>query len=137
MTRTLTVLFLLFCAGCTATSTARLPGPPSVPGRLFVTTNDIDLPYDSMGPIQATRRGVILFGFLDPVGFDIERCVNDTLVPEVRRTGADGVINLRVEQTQYTPATRMLGLVFFFIPLPVECTARGEAVLLERPPGGP
>lgn len=122
----------VLAASCTAVNTAHLPGSPVADGPLFVTTSDIDLAYDSLGPIQATRRGVVVFGFLDPVGFDLERCVNDTLIPEARRIGANGVINLRFEQTQLTPATRVLGAFLFFIPFPVECTVRGEAVLVRR-----
>ena len=123
---------LVSSSGCTAVNVAHLPGEPVMNGPLFVTTSDIDLPYDSLGPIQATRRGVVVFGFLDPVGFDLERCLNDTLVPEARRIGANGVINLKFEQTQLTPATRVLGAVLFFIPFPVECTVRGEAVMVRR-----
>jgi hypothetical protein len=117
--------------GCTVVSTARLPGGPQAQD-VFVLSGDLHQPYDSLGPIQATRKGVLVFGFADPAGTDLESGMAD-LVEELHRMGADGAINVHYEQSQYLPATRALFAVLFFIPLPTHCTLSGEAVKLKGP----
>ncbi len=129
------VLGLLALTGCTVVNTAMIPGAPFDGQRLFVTTGDIDQPYQSLGPLQITRKGVYVFGFLDPAGFDLEPAFHEAFLPEARKIGADGVINVEFEQTQYTLATKILGAIFFFAPLPARVTIRGEAVRLLRTPG--
>ena len=53
--------------GCTTVDVARAPDTGR--GRdVFVTTSDLPGPYKSLGVVQATRRGVLLFGFADPAG---------------------------------------------------------------------
>lgn len=135
MKRGLVVVALVALGGCTVVNTAVIPGAPFEKQKLFVTTGDIDLPYESLGPLQVTRRGVIVFGFWDPAGFNIEDTFADAFIPEARKIGADGVINVEFEQTQYTLGTKILGAIFFFAPLPAEVTIRGEAVRLLRSPG--
>lgn len=120
----------LVASGCTAVNRATVSADPGGRG-IFVTEQDLTEPYQSLGPIQATRRGVLLFGFGDPAGTDIQSAV-DTLVPEVLRLGGDGVINVRFEQTQYILPTRILFAVLFFIPLPSQVNITGEVVKLRR-----
>ncbi|MDF1562321.1 MAG: hypothetical protein P1V51_04715 [Deltaproteobacteria bacterium] len=134
--RTLLIgLGLLALSGCTVVNTAIVPGAPHHDKQLFVTTGDLKVPYESLGPLQITRKGVYVFGFLDPAGFDLEPAFHEAFLPEARKLGADGVINVQFEQTQYTLFTKILGAVFFFAPLPAEVTIRGEAVRLVHPPG--
>lgn len=119
--------------GCTTVDVARVP---SLRGGkdVFASTADIPGPYKSLGLVQATRRGVLLFGFADPAGTDLQGALEDQLLPQVRTMGGDGVINMRFQQTQYTLPTRLLFAILFFIPLPNEATITGEVVKLE--PGG-
>lgn len=121
-----------FAVGCTTIDTATVPSDRSGRG-LFITQEDLSEPYESLGPIQATRRGVLLFGFVDPAGTDLQAGLEE-LVTEVRKLGGDGVINLRYQQTQYPIVTRVLGALFFFVPLPAEVNVTGEVVRLRRGP---
>jgi len=116
----------LALVGCTSINTAALPQGQGR-GDIYVTTGDVNEPYTSLGILQATRKGAVVFGFWDPAGTDLQRGLED-LVPEARAMGGDAIINLRFEQTQYNPAARILGLLFFFAPLPSEVTVRGEVV---------
>jgi hypothetical protein len=88
-------------------------------------------PYESRGLVQVTRRGVLLFGFADPAGTDLESAVRE-LYPQVSQLGGDGVINVRWSRTQYPLSSRILAAVFFFIPLPTEVTISGEVVRLRE-----
>jgi hypothetical protein len=82
--------------------------------------------------VQATRSGVLLFGFVDVVGTDIEAGLKDVLIPQVREMGGDGAINVRFRQTQYLPAQQVMGAIFFFVPLPTSVTVTAEVVKLRR-----
>jgi hypothetical protein len=121
-------LSVLFLSGCVATTRAPVPSPPA--GAPWVRTGDTNQPYRSLGPVQATRKGVLLFGTLNPAGATIQDCLQQDVIPQLRRLGADGLINMHAEQTQYLPITRLLGAVCFIVPLPVEVTIRGEAIQL-------
>lgn len=120
--------------GCTVVNTATIPPPNPAVRQPFVTLGDITTPYESLGLVQVTRKGVLLFGFLDPVGTDIQQGFNDVLVPLIRERGADGMINVRFHQTQYLLPTRIIFAVLFIFPLPTNVTITGEIVRL-RPPG--
>jgi hypothetical protein len=129
MRGTFGLLMLMALAGCTSVDVARVP---SIGDRreVFVSAGDVKGPYQSLGLVQTTRRGVLLFGFADPVGTDLEAGLSESLIPEVRRLGGDGIMNLRFHQTQYTLPTRILFALLFFIPLPSEVTLSGEVVKL-------
>lgn len=102
---------------------------------MLITTGGLDTPYQSLGPLQVTRRGVFAFGFLDPAGLTLEAVVDEAVIPEVRAAGADGLINVRFEETQYLTVTRaFFAFPFFFIPLPGEVTVRGELVRFSGAP---
>lgn len=123
--------------GCTTVDVARVPDAYQGRG-VFVTTSDLPGPYKSLGVVQATRRGVLLFGAVDPAGTDLQGDLDEQLLPQVRMMGGDGVINARFQQTQYNLPTRLLFAILFFIPLPSEATITGEVVKLEpgaQPPG--
>ncbi|WP_224248869.1 hypothetical protein [Hyalangium gracile] len=127
---------LLASSGCTAVDVARAPSTPRGHD-VFVTTSDLPGPYKSLGVVQATRRGAILFGFADPASTDLQGDLDEQLLPQVRQMGGDGVINVRFQQTQYTLPTRILFAILFFFPLPSEATITGEVVKLEAGAAAP
>ena len=120
---------LLAMTGCTTVSVATLPSAGGARD-VFVTTSDISSPYQSLGLVQVTRKGVLLFGFGDPAGTDLEGGLRESLLPEVRRMGGDGIINVHFHQTHYPLPTRILFAVLFFVPLPTQVTLSGEVVRL-------
>ncbi|HLL52848.1 MAG TPA: hypothetical protein VK447_04825 [Myxococcaceae bacterium] len=134
MKKTISVLLvaaMFAAAGCTTVNTAKLQSDRS--GRdIFVSAGDIPEPYDSLGLVQATRSGVRVFGFIDPMGTDIEAGLRDVLIPQVREMGGDGAINVRFHMTQYAPITQAVFAVLFFIPLPSQVVVSGEVVKLRR-----
>lgn len=134
--RSFLVLALVALTGCTVINTTSLPSDRS--GKeVFVTAGDIPEPYESLGMVQATRSGVLLFGFVDVVGTDLDTGFKEVLIPQVREMGGDGAINVRFRQTQYLPVTRVIGAILFFIPLPSSVTMTAEVVKLQRRADGP
>jgi hypothetical protein len=115
-------------SSCTAVSTTRVPTFRRQ-GDIFVTQESVREPYESLGLVQVTRKGVLLFGFGDPAGTDLEAAMRE-VEPEIRRAGADGMMNTRVQMSQYTTAGKILGAIFFFIPLPSTVLISGELVRL-------
>jgi len=130
--RLLRALSLMALTGCTVINTAALPSERGGQ-EVFITAGDIPEPYESLGVVQATRSGVLLFGFVDVVGTDIEAGLRDVLMPQVREMGGDGAINVRFRQTQYLPVSQVLGAIFFIFPLPSSVTVTAEVVKLKRP----
>ena len=129
--RLLVALALVALTGCTVINTASVPSDRS--GRdVFVTAGDIPEPYETLGMVQATRSGVLLFGFVDVIGTDLNAGFKEVLIPPVREMGGDGAINVRFRQTQYLPVTKVFGAIFFFIPLPSSVTVTAEVVKLRR-----
>jgi hypothetical protein len=129
--RLLLALSLAALTGCTVIHTAAVPSDRSGQD-IFVTAGDIPEPYESLGMVQATRSGVMLFGFVDVVGTDIQAGLSEVLIPQVREMGGDGAINVRFRQTQYLPVQQVLGALFFFAPLPTSVTVTAEVVKLRR-----
>lgn len=126
--RSLVWPLLLFTA-CTTVEYARLPSVGT--DRIFITQESVGGGYESLGLVQITRRGVLLFGFADPAGTDLVAAV-EQLDPEVRRAGADGVMNARVKMSQYSTLAKILGAIFFLFPLPSEVTITGELVRIRQ-----
>lgn len=129
--RLLLALSLAALTGCTVVNTAAVPSDRSGQD-VFVTAGDIPEPYESLGLVQATRSGVLLFGFADVVGTDIQAGFQDVLIPQIREMGGDGAINVRFRQTQYLPIHQVLGAIFFIFPLPSSVTVTAEVVKLRR-----
>ena len=129
--RLLLALSLMALTGCTVIDTSRLPSDRGGQ-ETFVTAGDIPEPYESLGVVQATRSGVLLFGFADVVGTDIDAGLREVLIPQVRQMGGDGAINVRFRQTQYLPLTKVMGAIFFIFPLPSSVTVTAEVVKLKR-----
>lgn len=116
---------LMSVAACTVINTATIQ-----PGRgPLITTGDVNRPYQSLGLVQATRKGVLLFGFIDVVGTDLQYGFDQVLTPLVRQMGGDAAINVRFHQTQYLPITKVFfAFPLFFFPLPTQVTFTAEVV---------
>ncbi len=124
---------LSLASSCTVVHSVALPD--SANGQdVFVTAGDLAAPHDALGLVQITRSGVLLFGNIDVIGTDLEAGFKEVLLPKVREMGGDGVVRVRYHMTQYTPWARVLGAIFFFVPLPSTVTITGTVVKL-RPPG--
>ena len=131
--KNLIVLAALFAAasGCTVVNTAQIPSDRS--GRdIFLTSGDIPEAYTTLGVVQATKGSVRLLGFFDPAQTDIQSGLRDVLIPEIRKMGGDGAINVRFHQTQYTPWAQAAGVLLFFFPFPTQVVVSGEVVKLRR-----
>ncbi|MCA2979740.1 MAG: hypothetical protein INH41_01945 [Myxococcaceae bacterium] len=126
---------LLASSACTAVGFTTLPASRA-PNGVFITAQGLTEPYESVGLLQLTRRGVLLFGWGDVAGTDLSTAVSE-VEQQLRRSRADGLINTHVVQTNYTTMARILGLLFFFVPLPSEVTITGELVRLRREAPGP
>ncbi len=131
--RSLLLCFALVTASsCTVVNSIALPSVPGAPGQeIFVTAGDISAPHDVLGMVQVHRAGVLLFGNIDVIGTDLEAGFKETLIPEVKKLGGDGVVRVRYHMTQYTPWARVVGAIFFIFPLPSEVTITGQVVKLK------
>lgn len=131
--RTLLLCFAVVTASsCTVVNSIALPSVPGAPGQeIFVTAGDISAPHDVLGMVQVHRAGVLLFGNIDIIGTDLEAGFKETLIPEVKKLGGDGVVRVRYHMTQYTPWARVVGAIFFVFPLPSEVTITGQVVKLK------
>lgn len=135
------LLALAALSGCTVVNTVSVP---SERGKdVFVTAGDITEPHEVLGVVQASRSGVLLFGFVDVVGTDLEAGFKEVLLPHIRELGGDGAVRVRFHMTQYTPVAKVLGAIFFFVPLPSQVTLTGQVVKLRQegapaaPPASP
>ncbi len=131
--RSLLLCFAVVTASsCTVVNSIALPSVPGAPGQeIFVTAGDISAPHDVLGMVQVHRAGVLLFGNIDIIGTDLEAGFRETLIPEVKKLGGDGVVRVRYHMTQYTPWARVVGAIFFIFPLPSEVTITGQVVKLK------
>jgi hypothetical protein len=121
----------VLATGCTVINTTALPSDRS--GKdVFVTAGDIPDPHDVVGIVQATRSGVLLFGFIDVVGTDLDAGFKEVLIPQIKEMGGDGAVRARFHMTQYTPGAKVLGAIFFIFPLPSEVTITAQVVKLRR-----
>jgi hypothetical protein len=126
------VLVLAALQGCTVVNTVQVPSDRQG-NEVFVTAGDIPEPYESLGLIQVQRSGFRLFGFLDPVGTDLETGFKGVLIPQIQLMGGDGAINVRFHMTQLNPAHQaLLAFPFFFVPWPTQVVITGEVVKLRR-----
>jgi hypothetical protein len=131
MKRILTAaLFASALAGCTMVNSVALPtrGTTAEP---FVTAGDLAEPHEVIGMVQVTRTGVLLFGNLDVVGTDLEAGFKQALIPAIKEAGGDGAVRVRYQMTQYAPAARVFGAIFFIFPLPSSVTITGQVVKLK------
>lgn len=131
--RSTLLCFALLCASaCTVVNSVSLPAVPGQPGQdIFLTAGDITTPHDVLGMVQVHRAGILLFGNIDIIGTDLEAGFKETLIPEVKRLGGDGVVRVRYQMSQYTPWARVIGAIFFIFPLPSQVTITGQVVKLK------
>ncbi|MDP1915362.1 MAG: hypothetical protein Q8L14_03885 [Myxococcales bacterium] len=125
---------LAVSSSCTVVNSVALPSVPGGPnqaGEVFITAGDITQPHEVLGLVQVHRAGVLLFGLVDIIGTDLEAGFRETLMPEVKRLGGDGVVRVRYHMTQYTPWAKALGVIFFIFPLPSQVTITGQVVKLK------
>jgi hypothetical protein len=123
-------------AGCTMVNSVSLPlrGMTADP---FVTSGDLAEPHDVLGWVQVTRTGVLLFGNLDVVGTDLDAGFKKALIPAIKEAGGDGAVRVRYQMTQYSPAARVFGAIFFIFPLPSSVTITGQVVKLKGTAAAP
>lgn len=126
------LLLLVACAasGCTTVSMAKLAETKPGARPIVVTTGGVDRPYQSLGLVQIYRAGTA-FGWISvPTDVELEPVINDYLVPEAERRGADAVIHLRFRETNYSPAFRtfMCFPLWIWVPLHISVTVSGELV---------
>lgn len=129
MNRLLVIALLASTAACGSARSAYVQ-PPSVQNRYLITMGDTSRPYESLGYLQLTRKGADLFGFISIVDADIKKLFGDVLIEELQRRGADGIINVRFHERQWTTAERVLFALppFFLIPLPTRVELEGELI---------
>ncbi len=133
MRRHVLLVLAVVASGCTAVDYAVLP-TQAHRGEVFISMSGLNEPYESVGLVQITRRGVRAFGFADPAGTDLTAAATE-LAPEIRRAGADGVINAKFTASPVTTLAKIMGLIFFFAPIPAEVTVTGELVKLRAAAG--
>lgn len=114
-------------SGCTVVNSAVIPSDPRT-DEIFLTAGDLREPHEVLGVVQATRSGVLLLGNFDVVGTDLDAGFREVLIPQIREMGGDGAVRVRFHMTQYTPVARVLGAIFFFVPLPSRVTVSGQVV---------
>lgn len=132
---------LLAAALATATAcTARSAyvQPPSVQNRYLITMGDTSRPYESLGYLQMTRKGADLFGFISIVDADLKKLFGEELIAELAKRGADGIINVRFQERQWTTAERVLFALppMFLFPLPTRVELTGELIRWAPPAVG-
>ena len=122
----------LFAVALVTACTARSAyvQPPAVSERYLITMGDTDRPYESLGYLQLTRKGIDLFGFLTVVDADLQKLFGEELVRELHARGADGIINVQFKERQWTTGERVLFALppFFIIPLPTRVELSGELI---------
>ncbi len=128
MTKTFALLITLAVSACTARSA--YVQPPQVQNRYLITMGDTARPYESLGYLQMTRKGADLFGFFSIVDADINKLFGHELVHELEARHADGIINLRFRERQWTTAERILFALppMFLFPLPTRVELSGELI---------
>lgn len=125
----------LLASACTAKSA--YVQPKQVSDRYLITMGDTDAPYESLGYLQLTRKGADLFGFIPIVDADLHRLFGKELLEEMAKRGADGIINVRFKERQWTTGERILFALppMFLVPLPTRVELTGE--LIRFAPDGP
>jgi len=122
----------IFLAALVTACTARSAyvQSPKVQQRYLITMGDTSRPYESLGYLQLTRKGVDLFGFISIVDADIKKLFGDELIGELEARGADGIINVQFKERQWTTVERILFALppMFLVPLPTHAELTGELI---------
>jgi hypothetical protein len=130
------VVALAAATACTARSA--YVQSPSVQNRYLITMGDTSRPYQSLGYLQMTRKGADLFGFISIVDADLQKLFGEELLAELGKRGADGIINVRFQERQWTTAERVLFALppLFLFPLPTRVELTGELIRWSPPVTG-
>jgi hypothetical protein len=130
MNRLLVIALLATSIAACGSARSAYVQPPAVQNRYLITMGDTARPYESLGYLQMTRKGADLFGFISIVDADIKKLFGDELIKEMQRRGADGIINLRFHERQWTTAERVLFALppMFLFPLPTKVELSGELI---------
>ena len=130
MTRLLPILVTAALATTACTARSAYVQPPTVQNRYLITMGDTSRPYESLGYLQLTRKGADLFGFISIVDADLQTLFGDELVRELGKRGADGIINVRFRERQWTTAERVLFALppMFLFPMPTKVELSGELI---------
>lgn len=130
MSRLVSVVLLAALATTACTARSAYVQPPSVQSRYLITMGDTARPYESLGYLQLTRKGADLFGFISIVDADIQKLFGEELLAELAKRGADGIINVRFRERQWTTAERVLFALppMFLFPMPTKVELSGELI---------
>ncbi len=130
MSRLVSVLVLAALATTACTARSAYVQSPSVQNRYLITMGDTARPYESLGYLQLTRKGADLFGFISIVDADIQKLFGEELIGELAKRGADGIINVRFRERQWTTAERVLFALppLFLFPMPTKVELSGELI---------
>ena len=120
------LLFLTFVCGCSVTNSYIIPD--EIREKYVITSGDVDQPYESLGFIQITRSGMTIFGFKDLKAANLKGMFEESLVEEIDKSDADGIINLHFHEIQYNKWTRSVFAVLFIFPLPNRVEVTGELI---------
>jgi hypothetical protein len=123
------ILIAVLASACGSARSAYVQ-PPHVQNRYLITMGDTGRPYESLGYLQLTRKGADIFGFISVVDADIKKLFGDELIRELSKYGADGIINVRFHERQWTTPERVLFALppFFLFPLPTKVELSGEMI---------
>lgn len=130
MSRLVPVIVLAALATTACTARSAYVQSPSVQNRYLITMGDTARPYESLGYLQLTRKGADLFGFISIVDADVQKLFGEELIAELAKRGADGIINVRFRERQWTTAERVLFALppLFLFPMPTKVELSGELI---------
>jgi len=134
----ITALLALTLALGACTARSSYVQSPQVRSRYLITMGDTDREYESLGYLQLTRKGADVLGFVSLVDADLKKMFGDELIRELGSRGADGIINVRFYERQWTTAERIAFLIppLILFPLPTKVEIRGELIrFADRAPG--
>src|SRR5262245_36319755 len=125
--RLISIALLTITAAACGTARSAYVQPAAVQNRYLITMGDTKRPYESLGYLQLTRKGADLFGFISIVDADMQKLFGEELIRELEKRGADGIINLKFHESQWTTAERVLFALppMFLIPMPTRVELSG------------
>jgi len=113
--------FLLLCALGTGCVTMDSTDATRDPGFYITESPEIDEQYEPMGFVRVEKSGWSLFAVFPIVSVTLDELVWEHLVPEAKKRGANGVINLKYE---LHPASFWSMVSLGAVPVP-DWSARG------------
>lgn len=115
---------------CSTVSLAQLGQPTAGERPILVTSGGVSEPYQSLGLVQVYRSGFFLFGWVSAPDLSLQTALDEHLIPEARRRGADAVIHVRFHEGNYTPAVKTVFLIppLLLVPLPATTWITGELI---------